>query len=530
VLTRADSSQQTAAHAIPIEREHLAALDGTRFIAAFCVLAGHGYHYVVLQQDAARPLGPISRLMLALPGPGMTLFFVLSGFVIHLNYHRTVAAGWNGTFDFFIARFSRLYPLFLAVFAIDFFHLFWLQGYPSARPLLDFDLFGPLPFFLSFTQTWLFIPFNGYPIYEHYGTLTSSAQATGAMWSLSTEWLFYAAYPWLSGWLARQHGRRLGAIAAAVALAGLGYCVWCSYNIALIREFGLAQFGTPTLAQSFVTWVTFYSPVERMLEFLLGAVAAQQYLSVAAPTGLVARRPAVITAAVAAVVAIWIGVTATAPFKLTGMNASCAAALVAAFVLLVARHPSPVARLLGHPVLVRCGEASYSLYLLHFYTMHQWAAPYALPYGKVGRAVLLLIGILISIALARVVYLWFERPALRWLRINFRPLKLHIALGLAFAVITFFSIVASLQIQAARRLHTSGPPTSCAAAQGPPGARRASRTGKMTAAPGGGTAAGIRIGRTGSRLQDEILIDEKMAGRRVLVELPTVRPHEVRSL
>lgn len=455
VLPRSDSSPDPAGpsgdHAIPIAREHLAALDGIRFFAAFCVLLGHGYWYVVLRQTMPSPPGPISLLMLSLPGPGMTLFFVLSGFVIHFNYQRTVSVGWSGTFDFFIARFSRLYPLFLVVFAIDFFHLFRLQGYLSGRPQLDFDLFGPLPFFLSFTQTWLFIPFNGYPIYEHYGTLTGNAQATGAMWSLSTEWLFYAAYPWLSGWLSRRHGRQLAIVAAIVAGAGVVYCVWSAYNIPNIQSFGLAHFGTPVLAQSFQTWVTFYSPVERMLEFLLGAIAAQQYSSISSPAGPTARWPAASTTAVAAVFVIWIAVTAITRVNMSAVNASAAASLVAGLVLLVARHPTWISRVLSWPVLVKCGEASYSLYLLHWYTMHQWAAPYAGQLEKLGRQGVFLIGVVVSIAISRVVYLWVERPALKWLRVNFRPLKLHIALGLAFVIITFFSVVASLQIQAVKR-------------------------------------------------------------------------------
>src|SRR5262249_2161334 len=99
-----------------------------------------------MQQASASPAGPVLSLMWALPGVGMTLFFVLSGFVIHLNYHGIVRAGRGGTADFFIARFARLYPMFLVVFAIEFLHLLWIEGYFSGAPRLDFDLFGPLPF------------------------------------------------------------------------------------------------------------------------------------------------------------------------------------------------------------------------------------------------------------------------------------------------------------------------------------------------------------------------------------------------
>jgi peptidoglycan/LPS O-acetylase OafA/YrhL len=126
---------------------------------------------------------------------------------------------------------------------------------------------------------------------------------------------------------------------------------------------------------------------------------------------------------------------------------------MAYFVLLAGEHPTWISQLLARPFVVKCGEASYSLYLLHWYTMHQWAAPYAIPYSKGGRLTIFAIGVLISIALARVVYLLLERPALRWLRLNFKPLRLHITLGVAFVVITFFSIMASLQVQTVMRSH-----------------------------------------------------------------------------
>jgi peptidoglycan/LPS O-acetylase OafA/YrhL len=456
-----EKSAQSSDHAVPLSRYHLAALDGTRFIAAFCVLLGHGYWYVVAQQNSGLALDPLSRVMIALPGLGMTLFFVLSGFVIHFNYHHTVGIGRPGTFDFFVARFSRLYPLFLAVFAIDFFQLLWFEGYLNGNPRLDFDLFGPLPYFLSFTQTWLFIPFDGHALYDHYGYLTSNAQATGAMWSLSTEWLFYMVYPLFSNWLSRRNGRSLGALAVAVTSAGLCYYVWAAYHIPLLKNFGAALFVTPALADSFVGWVVFYSPAGRIVEFLIGACAAQQYLAAQKDKDYFSRWPSAACAAVAVAVIVWITASSIWRIDLSGVNASCAAALVAVFVFLVARYRTSISRALSAPILVKCGEASYSLYLLHFYTMHQWAAKYAAGFTKSARISVFLAGILLSIALSRTVYLLFERPALRWLRDNFRPLKLHIAIGAVFAVTTLFCIAASIQIHTIWRSCATTASTNC---------------------------------------------------------------------
>lgn len=326
---------------------------------------------------------------------------------------------------------------------------------------MNFDPFGPLPAFLSFTQTWLFIPYAGYPVYEYYGVVTSNAQATGAMWSLSTEWLFYVVYPVISVWLARRCGRGLVFVAALTAAGGLVYYGWSAYHIDTLRSFGLAHFGSPRLAGSFVGWVVFYSPAGRIFEFLLGAIAAQHYLSRPATTGLLDRLPRSTTAILATVVLVWVAGSSLLHIRLSGVNASCAASLIALFILLSVRHKTRIAGFLSSPLLVKCGEASYSLYLLHWYTMHEWAAPYAARFSTAGRIAVFVIGLPVSIAIAIAVYLLFEKPALRWLRINFKPLRLHIALGATFAAIACLCVASALQTAQVRRFCAANAQVDC---------------------------------------------------------------------
>ena len=64
---------------------------------------------------------PLSETVLNLTGIGMTLFFVLSGFVIHYNHSSTSPALAAFT-PSFVARFARLYPLITVLFLVDFSH------------------------------------------------------------------------------------------------------------------------------------------------------------------------------------------------------------------------------------------------------------------------------------------------------------------------------------------------------------------------------------------------------------------------
>ena len=82
------------------------ALTGLRFVAAFSVLLAHGVS--TLLADHETPLGTVYWLKQA-SGFGMTLFFVLSGFVIHYNYATLVTSGrLYGTAAYLWARVARL--------------------------------------------------------------------------------------------------------------------------------------------------------------------------------------------------------------------------------------------------------------------------------------------------------------------------------------------------------------------------------------------------------------------------------------
>src|ERR1700689_844937 len=92
------------------------ALTGLRFIAALSVVLAHS-SYQILKFE---PPDTVSSWMARLGPFGMTLFFVLSGFVIHYNYRHLVAAReWMDFGAFLWARFARLYPLFLLILTFD---------------------------------------------------------------------------------------------------------------------------------------------------------------------------------------------------------------------------------------------------------------------------------------------------------------------------------------------------------------------------------------------------------------------------
>ena len=95
-------------------RNDIPSLTGLRGIAALLVVIAHTDGFFVAPQPAW--LEYAWRVCASL---GMTTFFVLSGFVIHYNYGASIAAkGAPAIRSFLIARFARLYPLYMLVLLI----------------------------------------------------------------------------------------------------------------------------------------------------------------------------------------------------------------------------------------------------------------------------------------------------------------------------------------------------------------------------------------------------------------------------
>src|SRR3954468_18578238 len=83
----------------------ISSLDGVRLFAALFVLLGHSTAPILTLTPQPAALLLVLQVLVAV---GMSLFFTLSGFVIHYNYRRSVLTGIAGAASFFVARFARL--------------------------------------------------------------------------------------------------------------------------------------------------------------------------------------------------------------------------------------------------------------------------------------------------------------------------------------------------------------------------------------------------------------------------------------
>src|SRR5262245_18032940 len=126
--------------------KQIPALTGLRFFAAFTVVLAHGTLSMAQFDNSPSAIFALRNFS----SLGMTLFFVLSGFVIHYSYRTSLHQPY-GFYNFIVARFARLYPLYFVLIAVEL-----LLVYRTYVGLGIGYKLGTLGFYVTLTQTWTY--------------------------------------------------------------------------------------------------------------------------------------------------------------------------------------------------------------------------------------------------------------------------------------------------------------------------------------------------------------------------------------
>jgi peptidoglycan/LPS O-acetylase OafA/YrhL len=348
-------------------------LTGLRGVAALWVAA---YHLLL-------PGGIVTGAAAGILGRGylaVDVFFILSGFVLALNYGDRFAGPHpiRALPGFLWRRWARIFPLYglilvtrLAYTAARY------GGFALPRPWIA----APLP------HPWLDIPAN-LLLVQSWG-LTPSV--IGPAWSVSTEWGAYWLFPLLAAVMLHRHAS--WALAGAIAASG---CVLA----ADLAHGGLDCWDGQTLG-----------PMLRCVGgFTLGVGLWR--LSQCPAAARLAASPATGWAVCATLAA---GLAIGAPDLI----------LYAAFpalVLCLACNQLAVGGIFATRLAVWLGEISYALYLLHIFLLHpldqaRAALGLLLPPPAAGIAAALAL-LAFALAAAEVAHRLVERPARAWLAVT----------------------------------------------------------------------------------------------------------------
>jgi len=306
-------------------RTQLPALTGLRAVAAYSVLLAHCIAATYASNQFA--LGMAMRLAYF----GMSLFFVLSGFVIDYNYGDRLQSS-RGLGLFFLARFARLYPLYAIVVLLDIPKKLYVA---SAEILIAYT---------TMTQSWVnmeevFVPYT---------------------WSISTEWFFYVAFAVIVPFLALISRPTKVFIIYLVVTVVLFFCVFLGR--ATLTGLFAPWLDHGPASSLFWLWLTYYSPCIRIFEFGVGLLVSKIYKSGKPKINL----PLTVLAAIWCIGIIFAGGSLTNTIAGNYLSNFVYAPALAVIVLYVCR-ANRVAKIFAMPAFVFLGEISYSVYLLQVY-------------------------------------------------------------------------------------------------------------------------------------------------------------------
>lgn len=313
---------------------------------------------------------------------GVSFFFVLSGFILTINYadlfRRGIAA--SGYTRFVWGRFSKIYPVHIATMLM-------------ALPIQIFSPHKPLawlavPIHTLLLQCWL--PFSN-PIFYNYLNVPS--------WSISCEWFFYLLAPPAMFCVLGSLRRRVLLLAfIALYVAALGFFL----------SHGQSDF----TRSYFLNW---FAPT-RFLDFLAGIFLARAFLSPRAVKWAKYSVPAQIAGFVLLVAAVF-GIY-VAPWPLQGGLLFVPGAALLVFGLAYSR--GLFAAHLSGPWLKRLGMASFSFYMLHTPMMRALKGVYYYfgweTHTWTGFWLVALSAYIVIQAAAFLMLYKFELPMQEWLR------------------------------------------------------------------------------------------------------------------
>ncbi len=354
-------------------------LTGLRGIAAYSVLIAHGisasfsYSGINLAQPFALRLAYF----------GMSLFFVLSGFVIHYNYATLIRSEgvMLGGYQFIVARIARLYPLYALVI------LFSLDSIPSA--IFCNKKLEALSY-LTLTQSWFNLETTIFP----------------PAWSISTEWFFYLAFILLLP-LFEKIRRPLITLVIFLILTFLLLPYLIKYQI--------------SLDSSQTDWIIYFSPFTRIFDFIAGNLASVLYLSYQDSQRKIGRSEFIglLFCIFWCAIIIVFNPLRSGKFSILISNFIFVPA-IAPLLLYCCRYNTFVSRLLCSRPLMFIGEISYSVYLLGFMIIVGVSSNYvwyhATNMAYINSCIKIIIIITFTTFIAYGSYNLFEKPARLWVR------------------------------------------------------------------------------------------------------------------
>lgn len=398
-----DRTDDSALEVAPTSGQRLLGIEGLRAAAALSVMLGHFNLHLV----PSEVVHPALQKALNVAGQGLTLFFVLSGFLLFGPFMNAAARGkpFNNA-QYFLNRFLRIYPGYVVIFTITALAL----GLAYTKTVAaggsgvegTAETIGRMTDPATIAANFLLI---------HTLTPWTIKTGLGVSWSLTAEICFYLLLPLLAV-LAVQLSRRFG-LNTAAALVSLGMIA----AGLVCRSVGNAQVHGDPATQFYLEWGGNWLAV-----YLRSILCQADLFGVGMLAVVASRYSATITEDAARTHFRW-GLYAAALFGLviSRVEHEFGFATFFASLLLIVTTPASAGRgnwlvaILEWAPIRGLGVISYSFYLWHLpviWGVYKWLLHEQHPTTLLAILMAYAWVLAITTALSTVTYLLVERPAL----------------------------------------------------------------------------------------------------------------------
>jgi peptidoglycan/LPS O-acetylase OafA/YrhL len=346
-------------------------------------------------KESPETLGGIPRDIASNGWVAVSLFFILSGFILAYTYLDAQGSSRLDRRSFWVARFARIYPAYFLALLLSMPHflnsLFETKPLPSA---LVHAVVGTVAA-TGLVQSW---------------SAATAYLINSPGWSLSDEAFFYLLFPFLGVAIARLSRRWL------LATIGLLYAAY------LIPP---AAFWLLRLPWDPWATVTYVNPLLRLPEFLIGVAAGILFLR-REPSSVDPGKSLALTVVaglgIVAVMAAAQPLTSLLAIQGTILHNVLLTPLFVAIIYFLAHGQGPIVRFLSLPVIVLLGEASYALYILQQPVL-DWGKTIATRLDIVDpqSSVFIWTYVVVVVGISVATLLLWENPARRAIRRRLTP-------------------------------------------------------------------------------------------------------------